>query len=178
MWFIQFLKILPLFCIWSFIFSIQMIIYYADQLAFKILGYGNKTKHIRRGSCKNSGVCCKMIGIGLPKSWIKRKWIVNLFVGYMRIVHNFYALDAELKDMRVFRCHYQRDDNKCSIHPFRPKICREYPAATLAGHARVHKGCGFWFVEREKLGTFEEKMEEAKHKENRRTYLQNIQFLI
>lgn len=175
---VQFLKSLPRFLIWTFIFCLQMIIYAADKFAWKVLGHGKKTQYIRQGSCQNTGECCKKIGIGLPKSWLKRPWIAQSFRWYMQTIHNFYPLDEEHAKMLLFQCRYLRSDNKCGIYPFRPTICREYPQTTLLGRAEVHRGCGFWFIEREKMGTFEEKMKEVEHRENRRTYLQKIQFPI
>lgn len=171
---IQFLKSLPRFFIWTFIFCLQMIVYAADKFAWKVLGHGKKTQYIRQGSCQNTGECCKKIGIGLPKSWLKRPWIAQSFRWYMQTIHNFYPLDEEHAKMLLFQCHYLRADNKCGIYPFRPTICREYPQTTLLGRAEVHRGCGFWFIEREKMGTFEEKMKEAEHKEGRRSYLEEI----
>lgn len=178
MWFFQLLKLLPYFLIWTFVFTLQRIVALADKIAHKVLGYGNKTIFVRRGSCQNTGECCKQIGIGLPKSWFKRPWLTKPFQWYMRAIHNFHPIEELADGMLLFKCHYLTKDNKCGIYPFRPTICRDYPATTLFGHARVHKGCGFWFIERENLGTFAEKMAKAQHEENRRNYLQNMQFPI
>lgn len=128
----------------------NMMIYWGDHLAWYLLGKQRHARFIRQGQCRNTGVCCRAIGIDYPRSWIKQSWFLGLLRRYYSWVYNFRFLGLYEARRLVFECQHLTPQNTCSIHPFRPKICREYPQVTLTGHARVHRGCGFWFEERGK----------------------------
>lgn len=168
MWFVELIKSLPRFCAWAVVFTLHMIIFFGDKIAWKLLRGERKGQYVRMGSCQKSGVCCKMIGIGFPRYWLKSRWIVKTIHWYMRFIHNFYPQGTTVDKMLVFECRNLTPDNSCGIYPFRPKICREFPFVTLSSHSKLYKGCGYWFIERNKLGTFEEKMAASEHEKNRR----------
>lgn len=161
---IQILKSVPRLLVWMFVFVIGMVIYWGDRIAWKVLRYDKKSQFARRGSCQKTGVCCRSICIEFPKSWIRRPWIVRLICLFYETIYNFYFIQVQRENLVFFECHYLTSQNTCEIRPFRPKICREYPAVFLWGHAKVHRGCGYWFIERSKIGSFSEKMAREEHR--------------
>lgn len=166
-----FFKRLPLFYLWAAVFLMNMLIYWGDKFAWWVLRYDKKTSFIRKGSCQRTGMCCQALSIELPASWFKRAGIVRVFNAWYRNVNGFQPL-RRVGNLLQFNCAYLSKENTCSIYPYRPKICREYPSATLFGHARVHRGCGFWFVEREGTGSFAEALKREEHESDRRDFLQ------
>jgi len=162
---------IPLFCLWTLVFLFQMTIYGFDRLAWKILRYDKKTRYVRMGGCARTGLCCQTLGVELPESWVKRSWIVAFFNRWYAAVHNFQSLGPPQGKLLPLSCGYLRNGKDCSIYPYRPKLCREFPQLTLFGRVRLHKGCGFWFLERAKLGSFDESMQRELHEAGRREYL-------
>jgi len=144
MWFIRILWALPRYLIWNVSFLLEMVIYLADKLAWKILRMDHRTRYIREKACEQTGVCCEAIGLEVPRTWIRYHWMVYLFNAYQKHIHNFHCEGIQGEQMLVYTCGYFKN-RRCTIHPFRPKLCREYPQLTLNGHAKVHKGCGFKF---------------------------------
>jgi Fe-S-cluster containining protein len=170
-WILQFFKTLPRFFLWFFVFLFSMIIYVGDRFAWWILRYDQKTQFVRKGSCQKTGMCCRNIGIQIPASWAKHPRVVRAFQRWYSFVHRFQPKGVLRGNLLIFDCAHLRPDHTCGIYPFRPKLCREYPVKTLFGRVELFKGCGFWFVEREKLGTFEEKARESEHQQERLQYL-------
>ena len=74
---------------------------------------------------------------------------------------NFQFLGYQ-KNMLVFECDYLKD-NKCSIHAYKPKLCRDFPKTPMIGFTKLHKGCGFGFAKRSGL-EFDKVLEQEKHK--------------
>ena len=165
---VSFFKVLPLFYLWALVFLFNMTIYWGDKIAWRLLRYDKKTRFVRKGACQRTGMCCQALAIEIPRSWAKHPWIVRAFNGWYRSVYRFQPVRTVNGNMLQFDCQYLTKQNTCGIYPFRPKLCREYPAATLFGHANVHRGCGFWFVEREKLGTFAEALKREEHEAEQR----------
>ncbi len=126
------------------------------------------------GGCQRSGMCCRDLAIEIPQAWARRPKVVRLFQGWYRYVHNFQPTQIVNGNLLQFSCGHLSNENDCTIYPFRPKLCREYPATTLFGHAQLHKGCGFWFLERNQLKTFQEKLAEEGHAAERRAYLSGL----
>jgi len=68
---------------------------------------------------------------------------------------NFYFIDEE-EGWLVYRCRYYRESkdgkgDRCSIYPFRHRLCRFFPRRMLYGHPSLHEDCGFKFVRRDVL---------------------------
>jgi len=172
---LRFLTQLPRFYLWTLIFEFQMTIYLGDILAWRILRYHKKSKYVRRGQCQRTGLCCQTLGVELPKSWVRRRWIVALFNAWYSYVHRFESIGPPQGQLLPLSCQHLRGGNLCSIYPYRPKLCREFPQMRLLGHIGLHKGCGFWFLERKDLGTFSEKLKQQEHEAERREYLASLQ---
>ncbi len=171
MWSLRLAKTLPLFYLWCLVFLLQMTIYWSDKIAWKLLRYDKKTRYVRKGGCQRTGMCCRDLAVEIPQSWARWSCFVRAFNAWYRNVHRFEPVGTVNGNLLQFDCQYLTKQNTCGVYPFRPKLCREYPMVTMFGHARVHKGCGFWFVEREKLGSFEEKLKSEEHEGERREYL-------
>ncbi|MCE9624241.1 MAG: YkgJ family cysteine cluster protein [Deltaproteobacteria bacterium] len=168
---LRFLKKILLFNLWCAVFVLQMTIYWSERLTWKLLRYEKKTRFVRRGSCQRTGLCCQTLAIELPASWVKRGWVVRFFQGWYGNIHNFQPAGDPQGRLLPFSCGYLKDGNLCSVYPYRPKLCREYPFVTLFGSIELHRGCGFWFVERSKLGGFGEVLAGQEHEAERRQYL-------
>lgn len=147
---LELLKIAPRFFVWIVAFVINMVIHFGDRFARWITCHDKRAHYLRKGACRQSGVCCEAIGIKVPAFWLRHPWIIKIWNQIDLYVHNFHYEGLSEDNMLVYTCAFFKD-RKCSIHPFRPKLCREYPATTLLGHASVQKGCGFKFVKKHKM---------------------------
>ena len=98
-----------------------------------------KRYHIS-GACKQRGICCQNIAIGLsPKLNRVKKWIIR----YYEFVYNFAFITALPKEnVLLFRCKYLKN-KKCQIHWKRPYICRHYPNGRLFSPPSIMPGCGY-----------------------------------
>lgn len=159
----RFLGKLFWFYLWLAIFVLFGIIDYCDRLAKKILRLDKKTQYVRMGACRQSGMCCQTLGIEIPRSWTHRPAIVRLVQLWYRQVHNFQPAGDPQGQLLPLSCGHLRGKSLCSIYPYRPKLCRDYPALAFFGKIELHRGCGFWFLERSKIGGFEEKLAEKAH---------------
>jgi len=162
-----------LFDLWAMVFIFQWVLHGSDRLAWKLFRQGRQSPFVRRGQCERTGLCCQSLGIELPESWVRRPWVVALFQRWYALVHNFQSLGPPQGRLLPLACGYLREGNSCSIYPYRPKLCREYPQTALFGKIELHRGCGFWFVERSKQGGFEEQLKREQHEAERRDYLRN-----
>jgi Fe-S-cluster containining protein len=171
--FIAFLKILPRFAVWVLAFTFGFCIFLGDWLAYCILFIHRRSQYVRMGGCARTGQCCRNLALEIPKSWAKRPWVVSLFTRWYRTIFNFHFRGMQQDGWMVFECHHLRDGNVCSIYPYRPKLCREFPLVPLFGHGRLHKGCGFYYLKRSEQGTFAQALAEQNHGRERREYLAN-----
>jgi len=167
--FFRILKNLLLFDVWLGVYLLFGIVHWCDRLVWKALRFDKKTRYVRMGACQRSGMCCQTLGIELPKSWLRRPWVVRLAQGWYSRIHNFQAAGEPQGRLLPLSCGYLKGKNLCTIYPYRPKLCREFPATSLFGKIELHHGCGFWFLERAKLGGFEEKLAEKTHDQASRT---------
>src|SRR5262249_11501893 len=155
---LRFFAGLPIFYTWVFVFLCQVSVHQAERLAWKILRYDKKSRFVRMGHCARTGLCCQTLAVELPASCLRRPWVVAFFQRYYALVHNFQPVGPPQGLLLPLSCGHLRDGHICSIYPYRPKLCREYPQLSFFGQVELHKGCGFWFLERSKLGSFEEKL--------------------
>src|SRR4029434_5941901 len=165
------LKAFGRFWLWSLAFFLSMMIYWGDRWAARVLRHDRRSEYVRKGGCQRTGLCCRNVGIEIPASWVRRPWIVKGFQSWYRMVHHFQPKEVRGRVL-IFDCAHLKSGNVCGIYPFRPKLCREYPFKTLFGHVELFKGCGYWYVERKKLGSFEEKIVESEHQQERMKFLQ------
>jgi Fe-S-cluster containining protein len=149
------------FVIQIIFFIVERITDFVDALAFKVITFIQPTEYIRKGSCKGSGTCCQQIGLSLPRSWAKKPRVVWLVRKWHYLRYNFEPLGM-VDNMLVYKCLYLGDDNKCPIHRYKPKLCREFPARKLIGKVDLYRGCGFYYVTRKA-----EKFEDILHNKKR-----------
>lgn len=149
-WAMSFFIPMMRFQLWLLILPLNMTIYFGDQLSRKLIGFDKRSPFKRMGACKKSGVCCEAIGLEVPKIWIKFPFLVRSFNVFERVVFGFHFEGIKDERMAVYTCEHFKE-RRCSIHPFRHRICREYPWLTLTGHAHVQKGCGFSFEKKKSL---------------------------
>ncbi len=169
MW--TYLKALPRFFLWSYAFFFGVLVSFSQRWVSFLLRTKKDSQYVLRGACQKTGMCCRSLAIEIPHSWGRRAWLVKAVRIWYREVFNFHSLGMLYGNWLVFECHHLRPDHTCGIYPYRPSLCREFPLTPLWGHGQLHKGCGFWFVKREDLGTFQEKLSEFEHEHERREYL-------
>jgi Fe-S-cluster containining protein len=160
---LRILKNLLLFDLWLGVFLFQIIIFCCDRFAWKVLRFDKKTRYVRMGACKRSGICCQTLGIEVPEAWIRRPWALSLVRAWYARIHNFQTAGPPQGRLLPMSCGYLRGLSDCSIYPYRPKLCREFPQVSLFGYIELHRGCGFWFLERSKLGGFGQNLAEKEH---------------
>lgn len=173
--FLKILKVLPRFFCWTLAYVFGSCIYLGDRFAYYLLFFPKPTEFVVRGACARTGQCCRSLAIQIPRSWAKRPRVVKVFNAWYRSIFNFHYLGILYDNWLVYECHYLKDGTVCSVYPYRPKLCREFPITPLFGHGRLHKGCGFWFVKRTDLGTFRGTLREKEHEQERRSYLQKLE---
>lgn len=135
------------FCVQFILSLIEGFIGVCDWIAMKIITVFKKPEYVRKGACQMTGQCCRAIGMEFPKSWHKFPKLLNLVKRWHYLRYNFTYLGTT-GNMLVYECNYLTKDNKCGIHPVRPKLCRDYPKLPLFGYTKLHKGCGFSFQKR------------------------------
>jgi Fe-S-cluster containining protein len=128
-------------------FFFGMLIMKFEQLEFKLLHLFIKPEYERKGGCKQTGMCCEQLGVGVPPSFLKREWLTRYLIWWHSFRYNFEYLE-QYENAIIYRCRYLTEDKKCGIYKLRPRLCREYPKTLLWGYMKVYKGCGFRFVKR------------------------------
>lgn len=118
-----------------------------DRVALSFLRYFFKTEYERKGQCQMTGQCCKMVGLSFPKSWLNYPRLTNTVKSWHAYRYNFSYLGT-VDSMHVYECRYLTKDNKCGIHRFKPRLCRDYPVTPWYGFTKVYKGCGYRFEKR------------------------------
>jgi len=166
----EFFKSMPRFFCWLLVFSLTQTVRFFDRIAGKILRHEKRTEWLRRGSCARTGQCCRDLAIEIPRSWARRPRVVRAMQAWYRYIYRFEPTGVVNGNWLQFSCGNLTGENTCSVYPYRPNLCRDYPAVSLFGHAKVHKGCGFWFVKKSEAGGFAEKLLEEEHAAERETY--------
>lgn len=105
-----------------------------------------RRKYYRHGKCIRCGACCSRIYVNHQKGMIKDEDEFKK----LKKLHPFYTyLEVIDKDNNglVFKCNkFDNEKHICTIHKFRPGICRRYPSEIiLKMHGVMHENCGFSF---------------------------------
>lgn len=66
------------FLVQCILFFLEGFIYVCEQIAHWILTLFKKPEYVRVGGCKNTGQCCRAIGIEFPKFWHRHPKLINL----------------------------------------------------------------------------------------------------
>ena len=105
-----------------------------------------RRKYYRQGSCARCGACCSRIYVNHRKGMIKTE---DEFLKLKKL-HPFYTyieiIDKDENGL-VFKCNkFDTDKKICTIHKFRPGICRRYPSEIIMKmNGVMHENCGFCF---------------------------------
>ncbi len=118
--------------------------------------------YYRYGKCARCGDCCSKIYVNHKKGIIKDE---EIFLRLKKL-HPFYTfLEIIDKDNNglVFKCNkFDKKKNICTIHKFRPTICRRYPSEEiLKMHGVMSEKCGFYF---KPIESFKEVLEKESKK--------------
>lgn len=105
-----------------------------------------RRKYYRFGKCNRCGDCCSKIYVNHKKDTIKT---IEEFEK-LKNLHPFYTfLEVVDKDNNglVFKCNkFDKEKHICTIHKFRPGICRRYPSEIiLKMNGVMSEKCGFYF---------------------------------
>lgn len=105
-----------------------------------------RKKYYRYGKCNRCGDCCSKIYVNHKKDTIKT---IEEFEK-LKNLHPFYTfLEVVDKDNNglVFKCNkFDKEKHICTIHKFRPGICRRYPSEIiLKMNGVMSEKCGFYF---------------------------------
>jgi Fe-S-cluster containining protein len=97
------------------------------------------------GSCRQCGTCCQLIGIETPDYLLKRKWLMRLIIAFYKKINDFvYQGFAREERMMLFTCNkFDKEKHNCSIHPWRPALCRNYPLLRYFNKPVVFNTCGY-----------------------------------
>jgi len=134
------------------VFIVGFIAYWMEIGADWIIGARSRTEYAREGACKKCGRCCCLLALVMPEGVSRHDWLVRIVGFWHRIAMNFRPVGEE-KRWLVYRCGYYREGDgkvpgKCSIYPFRHRICRFFPRQKLYGYLSLHEDCGYSFVRR------------------------------
>lgn len=127
-----------------FAFLIKIYNNFKKFFCLKIL----KKKYYRTGSCNGCGKCCENIYVNHgKKGFIKSIEEFNR----LKLFHSFYRnLDVIGSDELglTFKCrHLDPNTRKCTIHFFRPPICRNYPMEEIFKMGGIlTEECGYKLV--------------------------------
>ncbi len=101
------------------------------------------------GDCHKCGECCKQI-VGDPPGPVKRSAILlNLFIAFHKLTHNFTAVGRGERGEVIFSCGYLKTDGRCGVYRHRPYICRNYPVRPYFEAPSLIPGCGYAVAPRE-----------------------------
>ncbi len=111
-----------------------------------IYKYILRRQYYRYGACKRCGDCCCKIYVNHKNGVIKDEKEFS----FLKKLHPFYTfLEIVDKDSNglVFKCNkFDKEKHICTIHKFRPGICRRYPSEViLKMNGVMSENCGFYF---------------------------------
>lgn len=150
------------FIIQALLFVLEWTVTGFDGFVRIVTGWFVRPRFIRQGACVFCGVCCRQIGINLPKSWARRPAVVRFFSRWHFLRYNFTLLGV-VDNMLVYECGYLAADNRCGIQKFKPRLCREFPSQRLFEKPDLYKGCGYHYVPRTN-GKFEATLKRVREK--------------
>jgi hypothetical protein len=121
--------------------EVTVVFIHIELLAMRVVRLFVRPKFVITGECVKCGACCEQI-LGDPPRLVKdTPWLLGLFVGWHRVVHNFHLVARGESGEVVFRCGYLKGDGRCGIYRLRPFICRNYPVLPFYEAPRPLPGC-------------------------------------
>lgn len=132
------------------VFAVGFTAYWMETAADFLVGASSTSEYVRVGRCSRCGKCCAFLALEMPPSIAKRPWLVRIFNCWHDAALNFEPAGV-YDNFLAYRCRYYRGegaDGRCSIYPFRHRLCRFFPRQHLYGRIDLSSDCGFSFVRR------------------------------
>jgi len=112
-----------------------------------IYKYILRRNYYKTGHCLRCGACCSRIYVNHAKGVIQSEEELNR----LKKLHPFYSyLEIADKDENglVFKCNkFDKEKHICTIHKYRPGICRRYPSEKIfVMGAVMSEDCGYKFT--------------------------------
>ena len=95
-------------------------------------------KYIRKGKCKRCGKCCTMKHLWNSMSKLDKEALKMMAPELYEMMEK-----AAKEDVKCPYLKYENGIAVCTIYPFRPTFCAEYPATP----DDLIPGCGYYFEE-------------------------------
>ena len=124
-----------------------MSIDFIKSIYYETLSYfiPQKIKYEIKGNCIKCGKCCKEIrAYGMKNE--KDLKIMQFFIPWYKM---FYIIKTDENNNIVLGCKKQNKDGTCSIHKFRPFVCRNYPLKQIFHNTEMIDGCGFKIIKKQ-----------------------------
>ncbi len=124
-----------------------MSIDFLKSLYYEVLSYfvPQKQNYKITGKCRKCGKCCKEIrAYGLKNE--KNLQIMRFIFPWYRM---FYITGRDNNNEIILSCKFLSSNGKCKIYPFRPLLCRNYPAKSINFNTEMIDGCGFEVVKKQ-----------------------------
>lgn len=100
------------------------------------------------GACRMCGECCHKIVLLDGGRWLRHERKFEALCRDDPDYSRFRIVGKSEDGFLLFDCNLQRNDNFCSDHDSRPRVCRNYPTAYLYYRGgRLLRCCGYRFVE-------------------------------
>ncbi|MCP5464829.1 MAG: YkgJ family cysteine cluster protein [Deltaproteobacteria bacterium] len=115
-----------------------------ERLSYKIQSQSVTPQYKRLGQCQGTGNCCEGIGIKLPKPVIKNTVTKEIAKKWYGFRFNFEFIKDEEEHL-IYNCRYLKENRRCQIYRFRPKLCRDHPKQLAFGKSHLAKGCGYHY---------------------------------
>lgn len=127
--------------------TVEAIMFLPEKVASFLIHSFKKSEYVRLGKCRQTGQCCRAIGMILPRWMIRCPLLVRIVQAWHRLRYHFTPIEIQ-DNMLVYECRYLKQDHTCGIYWRRPALCRNFPSTPLYGQPKLHEGCGFCFVRR------------------------------
>ena len=158
------MRSIALFPLRSAAFAIGLYAYWMETAADFVIGASSTTEYVREGSCLRCGKCCRLLAVEMPKFMAKRPWMAKLAMVWHDLAFNFEPKGVTDRFL-VYRCRYFKEDKggpRCSIYPFRHRLCRFFPKQRIYGKYELGDDCGFKFVKRDVVKRLRDRRREGK----------------
>jgi len=147
---LELIRSIVLFPLRLTVFLVGFTAYWMETAADFVVGASSMSEYVRVGSCRRCGKCCAFLALEMPPYIAKRAWLVRIANSWHDVALNFQPAGV-YGNFLAYRCRYYRGevpDGRCSIYPFRHRLCRFFPRQSLYGRIELSPDCGFSFVRR------------------------------
>ncbi len=150
------------FAIRVFFHGYEIIADWRDKLIFRYQAVFLTPAYQRQGRCQQTGQCCRALGLAMPRWCLRWPKLVVVLRYWYALRYNF-EYQGLNDNVLIYRCRELLADNRCGIHRFKPKLCRDYPQPLFKGLIHLHKGCGYVYVSHQNVNDDEPKLTSSEH---------------